>query len=201
MTKVKTALWIALPAVLIAIAAVAPFHDKAFTVDDTLFLRQAEHLLHDPLHPTAFEMVWSELPWPTRMSAIMPSGPVMAYLLVPCVRAGGLEWIGHVTQLLLFVLGICATASLAGRLGLEPRLARLASLLLVATPTALAMAATCMPDIPAMTFGVTGVERLVAWHHPVCPGSDDARLAAYETQVPAIWAEADRLVGHETGVR
>ena len=31
--------------------------------------------------------------------------------------------------------------------------------------------------------------------------TDDARLAAYETQVPAIWAEADRLVGHETGVR
>ena len=31
--------------------------------------------------------------------------------------------------------------------------------------------------------------------------TDDARLAAYETQVPAIWAEADRLVGHETRVR
>ena len=79
MAKAETAitpsvLWIALPAILIAVAALAPFHDKAFTIDDTLFLRQVEHVLSDPLHPTAFEMVWSEFPWPTRMSAIIPSG-------------------------------------------------------------------------------------------------------------------------------
>jgi hypothetical protein len=31
-----------------------PFLNKAFTIDDTMFLLQAKHLLSDPLHPTAF---------------------------------------------------------------------------------------------------------------------------------------------------
>jgi hypothetical protein len=193
---------------LIAVAALAPFYDKAFTIDDTLFLRQAEHVLNDPLHPTAFEMVWSEFPWPTRMSAIMPSGPVMAYLLVPCVLAGGREWIGHLTQLLLFALGIGSTASLAVRLGLEPRLARIASLVLVATPTALAMAAGCMPDTPAMAFGVVGVERLVAWKnerrlHQAIVGALALALAALtRSHLVLLWGIAALfLVGDFRSIR
>jgi len=150
-------------ALLLAVAVLLPFHDKAFTIDDTLFLRQAEHVLDDPLHPTAFEMVWSEIPQPTRMSAIMPSGPVMAYLLVPCVLAGGQEWVCHLVPFLLFALGIGATASLALRLGLTAAEAGTAALLLAATPAALAMAGTCMPDVPAMAFGALAIERLVAW--------------------------------------
>jgi len=128
-----------------------------------MFLRQAEHLLSDPLHPTAFEMVWSSAASPVRNSAIMPSGPVMAYLLVPCVRLGGTEWVAHLTHLLLFGFAILATAGLALRLGLDRAGARAASLLLAATPAALAMAGTAMPDIPAMAFGVVGMERLFAW--------------------------------------
>jgi hypothetical protein len=92
----------------------------------------------------------------------------MAYLLVPCVRLGGTEWVAHLTQLLLFGLAILATAGLALRLGLDHTGARAAALLLAATPAALAMAGTAMPDIPAMAFGVVGMERLIAWrdgHH------------------------------------
>src|SRR5437899_11628328 len=99
---------------------------------------------------TAYEMVWSESPAPMRMSAIMPSGPAMAYLLVPCVAAGGAEWIAHVVVILLFGLAIVATAALALRLGLDPAGARAASLLLAATPAAVGMAGTAMPDVPAM---------------------------------------------------
>jgi len=158
-----SARWTTLPAFVVALAVLLPFHDKAFTIDDTLFLRQAQHALTDPLHPTAFEMVWSEIPQPTRMSAIMPSGPLMAYLLVPCVLAGGEEWVGHLVQLLLFGLGIGATAALALRLDRSAAEAGTAALVLAVTPTALAMAGTCMPDIPAMAFGVLAIERLVAW--------------------------------------
>jgi hypothetical protein len=140
-----------------------PFLDKAFTIDDTMFLRQAEQLLNDPLHPTAFEMVWSESTEPRRMSAIMSSGPGMAYLLVPSVACGGGEWIAHLEQLLLLVVAITATAALALRLGGSPEAARAAALLIAATPAALAMAGTAMPDVPAMAFGVLGLERVLAW--------------------------------------
>jgi 4-amino-4-deoxy-L-arabinose transferase-like glycosyltransferase len=159
----RAALRCAAPALVLAAAILLPFLGKAFTMDDTMFLRQAEHLLSDPLHPTAFEMVWSSAAAPVRNSAIMPSGPAMAYLLVPCVRLGGTEWVAHLTQLLLFWLAILATAGLALRLGLDPAGARAASFLLAATPAALAMAGTAMPDVPAMAFGVVGMERFFAW--------------------------------------
>jgi 4-amino-4-deoxy-L-arabinose transferase-like glycosyltransferase len=159
----RSALRCAAPALVLVVAVLVPFFGKAFTIDDTLFLKQAEHVLSDPLHPTAFEAVWSELAAPLRMSAIMPSGPVMAYLLVPCVLAGGAEWIAHLAQLLLFGVGIVATAALALRLGLDAAGARAASLLLASTPAALAMAGTAMPDVPAMALGALGMERLLAW--------------------------------------
>jgi 4-amino-4-deoxy-L-arabinose transferase-like glycosyltransferase len=158
-----SALRCAAPALLLATVVLVPFLDKAFTIDDTMFLRQAEQLLNDPVHPTAFEMVWSESTEPRRMSAIMPSGPGMAYLLVPSVASGGHEWIAHLEQLLLLALAIAATAALALRLGGSPDAARAAALLLAATPAALAMAGTAMPDIPAMAFGALGLERVLAW--------------------------------------
>lgn len=151
----------AAPALVLAALVLAPFWQKAFTIDDTLFLQQAQQLLVDPWHPTTFDMVWSDRP--LRMSAIMPSGPVMAYLLVPSVRFGGAEWIAHLIQFALFGLGIVSTVAVSLRLGLGTRGSMWAGLLLAATPTTLAMATTAMPDIPAMAFGVLGLERFLAW--------------------------------------
>jgi len=151
------------PALVLAGLALLPFHNKAFTIDDTLFLQQAQHVLVDPWHPTAFDVVWTEHPYPTRMSEIMVSGPVMAYLLVPTVMAGGAEWVAHLTQFLLLVVAICSTAQLGRRLGLDERTACVSALLLVGSPAVLAMAATAMPDIAAMTFAILGLERLAAW--------------------------------------
>jgi len=159
----RAALRCAAPALVLAAFVLLPFLGKAFTIDDTIFLKQADHLLSDPLHPTAFEMVWPPFTAPLRVSASNPSGPVMAYLLLPCVLLGGTEWVAHLTQLLLFGLAILATAGLALRLGLDRAGARAASLLLAATPAVLTMAGTSMPDVPAMAFGVVGMERLFAW--------------------------------------
>lgn len=153
----------AAPGVVLATLLLVPFFGKAYTIDDTLFLKQAQHLLADPLHPTAFDTVWTEKPAPLRMSEIMASGPTMAYLLVPTVLAGGAEWVAHLTQLLLFIAGLLATTSLALRLGLDVRGARTAALLLAATPAALAMASGAMPDIAALTFAAVGLDRLLAW--------------------------------------
>lgn len=156
-----SALRCAAPGVILAALAVLSFHDKAFTIDDTLFLSQAQHVLTDPLHPTAFEMTWMEKP--ERLSTIMPSGPVMAYLLVPTVLAGGSELLAHLVQLTMFALAILATVSLALRLRQSPWSATAAGLIVASTPAALSMATTSMPDVPAMTLGVVGIERLYAW--------------------------------------
>jgi hypothetical protein len=169
------------PALLLAALVLSPFFGKAFTIDDSLFLRQAEQAIADPWHPTAFDIVWTEKPVPLRMSAIMASGPTMAYVLVPTVLAGGAEWVAHVTQLLLLAAGLVATASLGRRLGLDMRAARSAALLLAAAPAVLAMASTAMPDIPAMSMAAVGLERLVAWR-------DSRRWIVGVTAVAALTA-------------
>jgi hypothetical protein len=150
----------ALPAICLAIVIVAPFLNSAFTIDDVTFLLQARHVLIDPLHPTAFEMVADQER--IRLSQQLVTGPVMAYLLLPVVMLGGSEWIAHFIQLLLIAAGAVGTAALALRLGLERVHAGVASLLVVASPAVLGMATTAMPDIAAMAFGVIGVERMLA---------------------------------------
>jgi len=152
----------ATPAVLLATLILFPFLGKAFTIDDTVFLFEARHAIQDPLHPTAFEMTWEHAP--ERVSRMVPTGPVMAWLLVPSVLAGGSEWLAHAVQLAMLWIAIVATVSLALRFGLTPAWASVTGLLLVAMPAVLAMTGTAMPDIPAMTLGIAGLERLVAWN-------------------------------------
>ena len=150
-----------LPAVAVAIALLVPFLGKGFTIDDVTFLLQARHILSDPLHPTAFDMVFEGER--IRLSRELVSGPVMAYLLVPAVKSGAMETVAHLTQLVLLLAAAFATAALGLHLGLNRFQARIASLLLVTAPAVATMASTGMPDVPAMAFGVMGIERFVAW--------------------------------------
>lgn len=184
----------ALPAILLAAAVLVPMAGKAFTIDDPLFLRQAQHALGDPLHPTSAVMVWSEVPQPMRLSQIMPGGPVMAWLLVPTILAGGSEVVAHLTQLVLLVVALVAVAVLALRLEGDEQQARSAALLLAATPAVLGMAGTAMPDVAAMALGVLGVERLVAWRQQ---GHAVAGFAAAVTLAlaPLARSHAGLLVG------
>ena len=154
-----TALRHALPGALIAVMVLVPFLDKAFTMDDHVFMFSAVHATVDPLHPTAFEMVWGDAP--SRVA--LASGPVMAWLLIPSALAGGAEWAAHAVQLGMLLLAVLGTVALAIRLGVPPPFSIAAGIVLASTPTALAMAGTAMPDVPAMALGVFGLERLVAW--------------------------------------
>lgn len=151
----------AAPAILLAAILLAPFAHKAFTIDDTVFLLEAEHVREDPLHPTAFDIVWYETP--ERLSKMMASGPVMPYLLWPAVALGGAEWAAHTMEFVMLAVAVLATVALGRRFGLGEREAAVAGLLVVASPAVLAMASTAMPDVPALAFGVLAVERLVAW--------------------------------------
>jgi len=153
----------ALPALALAAILLLPFAGKAFTIDDTVFLRQAEYALTDPLHPSALTMVWSEVSKPMRLSQVMPTGPLMAWLLMPVALASGSEIVAHLEQLLLVLLAVFEVAVLALRLGYDDEVARVAALFLAATPAVLGMSGTVMPDIAAMTLALVGVERLHAW--------------------------------------
>jgi hypothetical protein len=161
---------LAAPAMLLACAVLLPFLGKAYTSDDHVFLKQAEHLLRDPLHPTAFDLV-SYDDVRQRLSSWHTSGPGMAYLLVPAVlesgSAGlaGSERVAHLTQLICLCVALFGVVSLSLRLGLLPDQARVAGLLLAGTPAALAMTGTAMPDVPAMAFGAVAMDRILAWRH------------------------------------
>lgn len=138
-----------------------PFFNKAFTIDDPVFLSEARHVLTDPLHPTAFEMTWRYQP--ERVSQLVPTGPVIAWLLAPSALDGGAEWIAHALELIMLWLGIFATVSLARRFELPKPWPAVSGLIMVTMPAVLGIAGTAMPDVPAMALGVAGIERLVAW--------------------------------------
>lgn len=190
----RRALRASLPAILLAGAILVPLAGKAFTIDDPPFLRQAEKALDDPLHPATAVMVWSEVPRPLRLSQVMPVGPVMAWLLVPTILAGGSEIVAHLTQFALFALSLFTVASLAIRLGGDDRLARWSSLLLASTPAALCMAGTAMPDIPAMALGLVGIERLVAWRQEGRPAAGIATAVSLGL-APLARSHAGLLIG------
>lgn len=151
----------AAPAVAIAVVVLFPFVGKAFTIDDVVFLLQAEHILRDPLHPTAFDMVFhgSRI----RMSLYHVTGPVMGFLHVPIILLGKSEVIAHLVQLGFLLTGALATVRLALLLGCAKQQATLAAVLVTVSPGVLGMAATSMPDVPAMAFGVLALERVTTW--------------------------------------
>jgi 4-amino-4-deoxy-L-arabinose transferase-like glycosyltransferase len=156
--RVLRASW---PALAIIVLGLAPFLDKAFTIDDTLFLRVAEHALVEPLSPMAFTYAWAETP--ERMSALLANGPLGGYLLVPTLLAGGAEWVAHLTWWALLAVAVLSTVSLGLRIGLPSLHAGFAGVLVVAAPAVLTLASTNMPDVPALALGTLGMERLFAW--------------------------------------
>ena len=151
-----------LPAAIVALVVGLCFMHKAFNIDDTTFLTMSEHMLHDPLHPASVQISQNGNP-PFWLANNAWSGPVMPALLLPSVAEGGAEWLAHLVMLVVFLVGIFATAALALRLGASDRGARWAALLLATSPAVLAMAETSMPDVPVMSFGVLGAERLLAF--------------------------------------
>ena len=152
---------LAWPGLLLASVLLLPFLGKAHTIDDVTFLLQAQHALHDPLHPTAFEVVSDGQR--VRLSSLLVTGPLMAWLLVPCALLGGSEHVAHLLQWLLIAVAVIATVRIAARLGLGQGGARVAGLLVAGCPAVIGMATTSMSDVPAMAFTALGMERFLAW--------------------------------------
>jgi len=152
----------AAPAMALAAVLLLPFLNKPFTIDDPLFLRAAQHVLTDPLHPGDFEQVWNAGDRQL-LSQYWLGGTIPAYVLAPVAALGNREWIAHLYQWLLLCLFLWASVEFAARLGCDRMQAGAVGLLIASNPVTLAMAATCMPDIMAAAFAMLGIGRVLAF--------------------------------------
>ena len=152
-----------LPALILSAACLLPYLNKAFTIDDPVFLLQAQQIRKAPLHPMALDICWVEDYACGPVAQDMPGNVLMSYYLLPVASRAEPERLAHLMQVLALWCGIAATVSLAFRFGFGTFAACAAGLLVAATPPVLAMASTAMPEMLAMFLGVIGIERLVAW--------------------------------------
>lgn len=145
----------------LAFAALLPFLNKAFAVDDTLFLKLAQHLLTDPFDFYGFDVNWYGTAQP--MHTVTKNPPLAGYVLA---AAGGLfgwsEWVLHTVFLVPALASAWATTRLARRFTKRPVLAGLLSL---ATPVFLVSSTSVMCDtwmlafwLGALLFWLRGLE-------------------------------------------
>ena len=157
---------LALPGMLLGMVLLIPFLDKAYNIDDPLFLLEARQILKTPLQPWSYPLCWNQTL--TCFAQAGSSGAnvregLMGYILVPVILAHGAEWVAHLIQIFLVCWVVAAMVRLALRLGVSEGQAMTAGLLIVAIPPLLSMASTAMPDVLSLALVVAGFERLLRW--------------------------------------
>ena len=152
-----------LPGLLLSLACLLPYLNKAFVVDDPVFLLQARQILREPRHPMELNLCWTFDNNCAPLADSMPGNFLMSYYLTPVVNHPNPERWVHLMQILTLWCGIVATVSLAFRFGFDSFVASAAGLILAASPPVLAMASTAMPETLALTLSVIGLERLWTW--------------------------------------
>jgi hypothetical protein len=151
------------PGLLLATACLLPFLNKAFTIDDPVFLLEAQQILKTPLHPMSFDICWQGNETCGVAADMGPDAALMGYALIPAILGNGAEWIAHAEQLVFAWVAILAMAAIAIGMGWSRSHAMFAGLLLVAIPPFLPMASTAMPDTLSLCLTLVGIERLLAW--------------------------------------
>ena len=136
-----------------------PFLGKAFHIDDTVHVLQAEHIAVNPTHPLDLEIFWFE--WPEWLASSNPvTPPVWPYELAGAVvLAGGVhEVVLNVLAALHLLVLALAVYHLAGWVTGRPLLAAV----LVLTSPAAVVGRNVMLDIPMMSYLVSGLAVAVA---------------------------------------
>ena len=99
---------------LITAAALAPFLNKAFYVDDPLFIWMAQQIVRHPLNPYGFDVNWSSFTQP--MSAVMQNPPLCSYYIAAIGSIfGWSEMSLHAAFLFWATMSILGTFALAQR--------------------------------------------------------------------------------------
>jgi len=153
---------------LLALACVAcllPFINKAFNIDDPLFIWCAKHIQSHPLDPSGFDVIWSQTAKPMYKETKNP--PLACYYLALAGTLGGWsEPVLHLAFLLPAVAVVAGTYQLAQRFCSQPVLAALVTL---AAPVFLISSSSVMCDTMMLAFWVWA---LVFWEE----GLDSKRM-------------------------
>jgi len=155
--------------IAITIGFIAPFADKAFHIDDPIFLWTAKHIQSHPTDPYGFKVTWyfDEM----EMSAVTKNPPLTSYYIALVAY-----WVGwgekalHLAFLIPAIAVVLGTYSLARRLCERPVLA---SLIGIITPVFLVSSTTIMSDIMMLAFWVWAI---VLWMRGM-EGNDHLLLA------------------------
>ncbi|HEY1894133.1 MAG TPA: glycosyltransferase family 39 protein, partial [Chthoniobacterales bacterium] len=135
------------------IAALVPFLNKAFHIDDPLFLWMAQQISQHPADPYGFSVNWYVSAKP--MFSIMQNPPLNAYYIALTAKfLGWSELAIHGAFLVPAVAAVLGTFFLAQRLSGSPLLG---ALLLLFTPVFLVSATTVMCDVWLLALWVWSV--------------------------------------------
>src|SRR5262249_867023 len=148
-----------LSSVLVPCALLLPllaFLDRAVMVDDTLYLKAAAQIRHDPFRPYNFVVNWSGTISP--FWDVFKNPPALSYWLALVQSVGG----SNERRLHASLLPFDVAAAVAG-IALARRFVRgspYATALWLASPAFLVSASTLMADVPALACTLWG---LVFW--------------------------------------
>src|SRR5205823_5408444 len=153
-------------AVIAVIAALAPFFNKAFHIDDPLFLWMAQWVSQHPADPYGVSVNWYVSAMP--MFSIMQNPPLNAYYMALAASLlGWSELAMHGAFLVPAVVAVLGTFFLAQRLSGSPLPG---ALLMLFTPVFLISATTVMCDVWLLALWIwsvncwlRGLERRSHW--------------------------------------
>jgi len=141
-------------AAVAVLAILAPFLNKAFHIDDPLFLWMAQRISHHPGDPYGFAANWYISAQP--MFSIMQNPPASSYYMALVANfLGWSEPAMHGAFLVPAIAAVAGTFFLARRLSGSPLLA---ALLLLFTPVFLVSATGLMCDVWLLAFWVWSIE-------------------------------------------
>ena len=140
-------------AIFAVIAALGPFLNKAFHIDDPLFLWIAQQISHNPDDPYGFSLNWNGSVQP--MFSVMQNPPFDSYYMaLAATFLGWSEPVMHAAFLVPAVAAILGTFFLARRLCDSPLLAALLTLF---TPVFLVSATGVMCDVWLLALWVWSI--------------------------------------------
>ena len=76
-----------LPALILSAACLLPYLGKAFTIDDPVYVLQAQLVRNEPRHPLALDICWGSDGECGPVAQNMPANVLMAYFLLPVAKS------------------------------------------------------------------------------------------------------------------
>ncbi|MDQ2825301.1 MAG: glycosyltransferase family 39 protein [Verrucomicrobiota bacterium] len=138
----------------LTVAVLAPFLNKAFHIDDPLFLWMAQQIAKHPLDPYGFSVNWATFPEP--MWRQMQNPPLCSYFIAAVASLiGWSEPALHFAFLFWAPLSILGTVAIARRFCRE---AFTAALLILFAPVFLVSATNVMCDVTLLALWLWSIE-------------------------------------------